>query len=43
MSLNPDQVIKIDLLDEIFDPAEFITWDVKKSKWFIERDWGKYS
>lgn len=43
LSLNPDQLIKIDLLDETFDPAEFVIWDVKKSKWSIERDWGKFS
>lgn len=43
LSLNPDQLSKIEILSEIFEPREFITWDVKKSPWFIKRDWGKYS
>ena len=43
LPLNPEQIIKMEILDEKFDPSEFITWDTKKSPWFIERDWGIYS
>jgi hypothetical protein len=43
LSLNPEQIISIEVLHETFEPAEFITWDTKKSKWSIQRDWGKYS
>ena len=43
MSLNPDQIVKLEILDESFDPSEFITWDLKKSPWFVSRDWGIYS
>jgi len=43
LSLNPNQIHKLEILDELFDPSEFITWDVKKSPWFIKRNWGVYS
>ncbi len=40
LSLLPEQVYDVEVLDEIFDPSEFINWD---SKWFYPRDWGKFS
>lgn len=40
LSLLPEQIVNINVLDETFDPAEFIIWD---ANWFIERDWGIYS
>ena len=40
LSLNPEQIKQIVVLDEWFEPAEFITWP---TNWFVERDWGKYS
>jgi hypothetical protein len=43
LSLNPQQVLSIEILDESFDPSEFITWDTKQSPWFVTRDWGIYS
>jgi hypothetical protein len=43
LSLLPDQVHSIELIDEKFDPAEFITWDTSKSPWFVKRSWGQYS
>jgi hypothetical protein len=43
LSINPEQVTKVEVLDGIFDPAEFITWDTGKSNWFVTRDWGQYS
>lgn len=43
LSLLPKQVVAMEVLDDRFDPAEFVTWDVKKSPWFVERDWGDYS
>ena len=43
LSLSPRQIIAMDVLDELFEPAEFVTWDLKKSPWFIKRDWGNYS
>lgn len=43
LGLNPEQIQKMEILDEQFDPAEFIDWDVQKSPWFISRDWGDYS
>jgi len=43
LSLNPQQVRRIEILDETFEPSEFITWDTKQSPWFIKRDWDIYS
>lgn len=40
LSLNPEQVIEIQLLSEGFNPAEFVTWN---TDWIVPRDWGTYS
>jgi len=41
LSILPEQLISIELLDEGFEPADYITW--KKIMWFIPRDWGEFS
>ena len=43
LPLLPEQIKEITVLEEKFEPAEFITWDVKRSPWFVKRDWGIYS
>ena len=43
LSLLPHQVINITILEEKFEPAEFISWDITTSPWFYKRDWGQYS
>lgn len=40
LSLLPNQIVRIDVLDELFDPSEFVTWP---PQWFVQRDWGAYS
>ena len=40
LMLLPDQVVSITVLDEVFDPAEFVTWE---TNWYHPRGWGKYS
>lgn len=40
LSLNPEQIQSIEVLEDKFDPAEFVTW---ATSWFVQRDWGKYS
>lgn len=40
LSLLPEQVISIDVLEEDFCPSEFVTW---QPNWFVPRDWGVYS
>ena len=37
LSLLPDQVVGIEVLQSKFDPAEFVTWP---PAWTIARDWG---
>ncbi len=43
LSLLRGKIISMDVLDERFDPAEFITWNAVASPWFVPRDWGVYS
>lgn len=43
ISLSPQQIQAIEILDEDFDPSEFVKWDVNQSPWHIQRDWGVYS
>lgn len=43
LSLQPEQIIRIEQIEESFDPAEFVTWDTTKSIWFVSRDWGRFS
>jgi len=41
--LNPGQVVEIVVLDERFEPSEFVTWNTTTSPWSVRRDWGTYS
>ncbi len=34
LNLDPEQVRRLEILDEEFDPADFI--------WFLSRDWGQH-
>lgn len=40
LSLLPNQVLRIEILKETFDPSEFVTWP---PQWIIPRNWGAYS
>ncbi|WP_353095846.1 hypothetical protein [Tissierella praeacuta] len=40
LSVLPDQVLNIELMNKTFDPADYIKW---KPNWIIDRDWGDYS
>lgn len=40
LSILPTQVNEIQLLDEYFEPGDYVTWS---PNWIIERDWGMYS
>jgi hypothetical protein len=41
LSLLPNQVVTIEIIDESFDPGEFITWS--PISWFMPRNWEQYS
>jgi hypothetical protein len=43
LSLLPDQIIRIEATTVRFDPADFVTWNLQKSPWFLPRDWGRFS
>jgi hypothetical protein len=40
LSLNPKQVLEIEILPNKFDPAEFVTW---VTDWIVPRNWGVFS
>lgn len=40
LSILPEQLLKIELLNEVFEPSQYVTW---RPRWFIQRDWGIYS
>ena len=40
LSLLPDQIVRMDFTTINFEPSDFVTWT---TKWFIKRDWGKFS
>lgn len=39
--LEQSQIKSMTVLDETFDPAEFITWS--PIAWHVQRDWGRFS
>lgn len=40
LSILPNQVVGMEFTAEVFDPAEFVTW---QPNWIVARDWGQYS
>lgn len=40
LSILPEQLISLEVLNDSFDPADYVTWT---PNWFIKRDWGAYS
>lgn len=40
LSILPEQVYKIELLNENFEPSDYVNWS---PNWIVERDWGIYS
>jgi len=43
LALLPEQILKIEILDETFDPEEIINWEFVPNRWYIKRDWEKFS
>lgn len=40
LGLRPERIEDMVILDDQFDPAEFVTWE---TAWIVDRDWGRYS
>lgn len=40
LSILPDQLKEITLLNKTFEPGDYVHWD---TNWHIDRDWGEYS
>ncbi len=43
LGLSANQIRDLKVLEESFEPSEFITWNTRKSQWAVKRDWGTYS
>lgn len=46
LSILPEQLISLKILEESFDPSKYITWPWPPEyvpHWFVSRDWGIYS
>ena len=43
VALLPTQIVEIAPIDEYFDPAAFVSWDLREHPWNVTRDWGPYS
>lgn len=41
LSINPKQIVALDVVDEIFDPGDHVKWS--PSNWTYKRNWGMYS
>jgi hypothetical protein len=41
--LEPKQIKEIKVLEETFNPAEFVTWNLIAYPWHVKRDWGQFS
>jgi hypothetical protein len=40
LSLNPEQIVSITVLQERFEPGDFVRW---RPNWIVSRNWGQYS
>jgi len=40
LPLDPDKILNIEVLNESFDPADYVKWT---PRWIYARDWGMYS
>jgi len=40
LSILPEQLIEIDILDKNFDPKDYVKWT---PNWIFKRDWGEFS
>ncbi|WP_045577131.1 hypothetical protein [Desulfosporosinus sp. I2] len=43
LSLPPEQIVDIVVLDNEFNPSNIVNWDTNRTPWFVERDWGDVS
>ena len=41
LSICPEQLLEIEILDEIFNPQDYVTW--RSINWFVKRDLGEFS
>jgi len=41
LSILPEQLLNLDILNQNFEPSDYVTWS--PTKWFIPRDWGEHS
>lgn len=42
-SIEVHRMLRVDSVNETFDPSAFVTWDLGAHPWIIERNWGRHS
>lgn len=42
LSILPERLLEIEILDETFNPEDFVKWR-KPYNWFVKRNWGEFS
>jgi len=40
LSILPEQLVDLQITQDQFDPADYVKWE---PKWYVQRNWGKYS
>lgn len=40
LSILPEQILNLEIMNAVFEPGDYVKWE---PKWFLQRDWGKYS
>jgi hypothetical protein len=43
VTIAPEDIRTLTVLDATFEPEEFIKWAFKRNAWAIVRDWGAFS
>jgi len=41
LSILPEQITELVMLDDVFEPGDYVTW--VPIKWIVARDWGNFS
>lgn len=40
LSIEPNQIIELNVTEEHFQPEQIVTWNTSTSPWCLKRDWG---
>ncbi len=43
IAIEPEMLTRREVIDDMFDPADVVTWNTTEKPWTLPRDWGDYS